>query len=196
MLRFLPLSVALLLSAPSLAQPPAPAELARCTAIADPAERLACFDALARPATPAPPAADPKPVREPVKEPAAASVPAPEPTGVAPAAPPRQAVAPAPVDLDERSSGIERFGAESLPPTAEQRATPASIESRLKGEFTGWVEDTVFELENGQAWQCRKCRSVYHRAESPRVTIRRSFTGVYWLKVDGLNQQAKVHRIR
>ena len=29
-----------------------------------------------------------------------------------------------------------------------------------------------------------------------RVTIRRSFTGVYWLKVDGLNQQAKVHRIR
>ena len=71
------------------------------------------------------------------------------------------------------------------------------IESRLIGRFEGWERNSEFALENGQIWRCSECRTIYHRAiESPSVTIRRSFTGVYWLKIEGLNQQAKVRRVR
>ncbi|MES0875146.1 hypothetical protein [Sinimarinibacterium thermocellulolyticum] len=93
-------------------------------------------------------------------------------------------------------AAVERFGAESLPAAAAAEPVPDRIEARLKGRFAGWGKDTVFELDNGQVWQCRNCREVYHQAESPRVVIRRSFTGVYWLKVEGLNQQAKVRRVK
>jgi hypothetical protein len=90
----------------------------------------------------------------------------------------------------------DRFGAESLPQRRAQEATAGQIESRLSGRFEGWDRNTEFVLENGQVWRCSDCRAVYHRAESPKVTIRRSFTGVYWLRVEGLNQQAKVRRVR
>lgn len=91
----------------------------------------------------------------------------------------------------------DRFGAESLPQQREQKAASTRIESRLVGRFTGWDRNTEFVLENGQVWRCTDCIGVHHSGiESPAVTIRRSFTGVYWLKVEGLNRQAKVRRVK
>jgi hypothetical protein len=91
---------------------------------------------------------------------------------------------------------VARFGAENLPGRRAQESTAAYIESRLVGDFKGWDRNTQFVLENGQVWRCSDCRATYHSGvEAPAVTIRRSFTGVYWLKVEGLNQQAKVRRV-
>ena len=182
MLRFLLLLAGLSLPALSPAQTPGQTptriDFERCAAIESAAERLACFDALARPAAP---------VAEPT--------PAVAPLDIAPAAPTGQVLTPQPVATATPAAAVDRFGAESLPAPAD-RSAPERIESRLMGNFGGWENDTIFELENGQAWQCQNCRSVYHQAESPQISIRRSFTGVYWLKVEGLNQQAKVRRIR
>lgn len=153
----------------------------RCATIEPAAERLACFDALTRT-----PPTDPPAARADTLD-------------IAPAAPEQQVLTLQPVATVTPSppnDTVDRFGAESLPVPAAEKAAPDRIESRLKGSFAGWDKDTVFELDNGQVWQCQKCREVYYQAESPQVTIRRSFTGVYWLKVEGLNHQAKVRRIR
>jgi hypothetical protein len=92
---------------------------------------------------------------------------------------------------------VEHFGAENLPQRREQAPAAGHIESRLVGRFDGWQQNTEFVLENGQVWRCSDCRIVHYRSvEAPSVTIRRSFTGVYWLKVEGFKQQAKVRRIR
>lgn len=175
MLRIFLLLLGLSLSTVAAAQ----SDFERCAAIEAAAERLACFDALTRP-------------------PAAGATADAQTLGTTPAAPGQQILTPQAVTTVEptTTNADERFGAENLPAPATGNTAPDRIESRLKGAFAGWDKDTVFELDNGQAWQCRDCRPVYHQAESPQVSIRRAFTGVYWLKIEGLNQQAKVRRIR
>jgi hypothetical protein len=175
MLRFRLLLAALVMPGLAIAQ----TDFERCAAIESASERLACFDALTRSAKQEPPATA-------------------EILDTTPATPQQMPLMPRPVAPLEppAAAAVERFGAENLPPPAPETVTPERIESRLQGRFTGWERDTVFELDNGQAWQCQNCRPVYHQAEAPPVSIRRSFTGVYWLKVEGLNQQAKVRRVK
>lgn len=172
MLRTLLPIGALLLTLPAAAEEP---DLARCAAIKDAQARLACYDALA-PQMPAPAASPAEPVDAPAPPPASA------PGATAP-----ESAAPA--------SDAERFGAESLP--AKRSSDDVDeIESRLVGRFEGWKKGTLFELENGQVWRCTDEREVYWARDNPKVTIRRSFVGGYWLKVEGLNAQAKVRRVR
>lgn len=165
----------LLLSLPGLAS-----DAVHCASIVDSTARLACYDGLHAPATPAPSDAPPPHATQ---RPAA-----PLTTADTPPAPSPRAAG----DPDAR------FGAEALPAARnpDKADIPERIESRLIGAFEGWSKDSLFTLENGQVWRCMQCNEVYHRAESPAVTIRRSFTGVYWIKVEGLNQQAKVRRIK
>lgn len=144
------------------------ADLARCAAVKDAQARLACYDALAS------------------QPPAAAEVPA-EPVELPAAPPPPESAAPA--------SDAERFGAENLPAKRDSDGAD-EIESRLVGRFKGWKKGTLFELENGQVWRCIDERDVYGERDNPKVTIRRNFVGSYWLKVEGLNAQARVRRIR
>lgn len=112
-----------------------------------------------------------------------------------------------------------RFGAETLPkpkpkpdpaPTVEPPADPApesvpetvavedpdEIHSKIAGRFEGWTRGTRLKLENGQVWEVIGSRRVYHVAEAPEVSIRHSWSGAYWLKVDGLNHRAKVRRVK
>lgn len=89
------------------------------------------------------------------------------------------------------------FGAEQLrEPAQPDTGVPDRIESFLSGRFEGWRKDSVFELENGQVWRCVDCRDVYHVRERPKVTIERGLLGSYWLGVEGLNQQARVRRVK
>ncbi|MFA5939091.1 MAG: hypothetical protein WC809_07020 [Sinimarinibacterium sp.] len=156
-----------------IALPAAGADLAACAAIAADGERLACYDTLAGRLQPqsAPPATE-----------ATAASPTP-----APASPPAASAV-----KDTAAS----FGAEQLPAKAEEDKGPDLIESTLIGSFKGWDKDSVFELANGQVWRCVECRAVYYVRESPKVTIKRNFLGSYWFKVEGLNQQARVRRVR
>lgn len=93
------------------------------------------------------------------------------------------------------AGGAERFGAENLPSRRSSDDVDA-IESRLVGRFEGWKKGTQFELENGQVWRCLDEHEVYWTRDSPKVTIQRNFMGSYWLRVEGLNPQARVRRIR
>ncbi|HEY1077827.1 MAG TPA: hypothetical protein VGE51_14140 [Fontimonas sp.] len=154
----------------------AAAEPADCAAIAEPAARLACYDRLNAPRT-TPAAA---PVTVPVTAAPAATLPAASPSPAASATPA--------VDAGQ-------FGAETLPETPDRKA-PDAIESRISGRFEGWSRNTEFTLDNGQVWRCVNCRDVYHRIDNPAVTVKRGFMGNYWLKVEGLNTQATVKRIK
>ncbi|MEQ1440715.1 hypothetical protein AAG565_15290 [Fontimonas sp. SYSU GA230001] len=89
-----------------------------------------------------------------------------------------------------------RFGAEQLASQPSADKGPDLIESTLTGTFKGWDRNTVFTLANGQAWRCIDCRPVYFVRENPQVTITRNFLGSYWLKVEDLNLQARVRRVR
>ncbi len=141
-------------------------ELRDCAAVAEPTARLACYDRLNPPQS--------------------------EPATAAPAATITAPVASAPPAIVE----AERFGAETLPPKAGDPEVPDAIESHISGSFTGWKKDTEFKLDNGQVWRCIDCSETYYRAENPAVTVKRNFVGSYWLKVEGLNTQARVRRIK
>lgn len=106
--------------------------------------------------------------------------------------PPQPVAEPAQPPADATAS----FGAEQLPAPVDDDKGPDLIESTLPGSFRGWNKDSMFELANGQVWHCIECRDVYYVRENPTVTIKRNFLGSYWLKVEGLNQQARVRRVK
>lgn len=158
-------------------------DLARCTSIDDDARRLGCYDAAAGRTAQAATAP------EEVAAPAPGAVPA-------PAAAPAPTPAPVPIAAPEPADAAG-FGAEQLPRASEkEKDEPDRIESSLPGRFEGWNKDTRFALENGQVWQCVNCRDVYHVRDNPKVVVERGFLGGYWLRVEGLNQQARVRRVR
>ena len=86
---------------------------------------------------------------------------------------------------------MQDLGAEQLLDSEEV----AELHSYLVGEFNGWDGDTVFRLENGQAWQQIDSSYQYARAERPRVTIRQAAFGSYLLKVEGIGRTVRVRRI-
>src|SRR5688572_24536844 len=74
-------------------------------------------------------------------------------------------------------------------------SSPAVIESRIDGEFTGWDGETIFKLQNGQIWQQASYAYRYNYAYSPRVLIYRS-GAVYKMKVDGVDSEISVRRLK
>jgi hypothetical protein len=79
--------------------------------------------------------------------------------------------------------------------TAPTPSSPAVIESRIDGEFTGWDGETIFKLQNGQIWQQTSYAYRYRYAYSPRVLIYRS-GAVYKLKVEGVDGEISVRRLK
>lgn len=69
------------------------------------------------------------------------------------------------------------------------------IESGIEDEFTGWDDETKFELQNGQIWQQVSYAYTYHYAYRPSVVIYSPGNG-YRLKVEGMNDIIEVRRIR
>ncbi len=156
----------------------------QCRGIADAAGRLSCYDAAADALSRIAAVSAPTPV------PAATTVTVTA-TDPAPTVPtPTQAAAPETHAAD--------FGAETLPKSRAEEATgaPDEIHSRILGDFRGWEAKTRFELENGQVWECVNCRAVHLLKQDPEVTIKRGFISGYWLKIEGLNTQAAVRRIK
>lgn len=94
-------------------------------------------------------------------------------------------------------SGELSFGLEQLAARVGGffRDTPEVLESRIVGDFKGWSGKTVFRLENGQVWEQAAAGRFYHRAENPRVLIRKGAMGTYLLQLEGMGSTIRVRRI-
>jgi hypothetical protein len=75
----------------------------------------------------------------------------------------------------------------------EEARTPVS--SSLKGEFRGWQNATVFELENGQRWRVLDGDFATKPLSNPKVTISPGLFGSWYMLVEGTSVKAKVKRV-
>jgi hypothetical protein len=156
--------------------------IARCRAIANSAERLACYDAIALPASPsaarpAPSFAPPKAGTAPATPPAAA-LPLPPPPPGAPAAQPQQTEA--------------QFGMEHKAYQSEL----GSVRSKIAGRFEGWSANSQIALENGMVWQVIDNTSRYLYLDNPAVTVKRGALGSFFLDIEGTNHMPRVRRVK
>jgi len=79
---------------------------------------------------------------------------------------------------------------------AQTEGAVESIQSRLIGEFSGWVKGKILKLENGQKWKITSVGKGFKRMDGPVITITRGFFGSFNAKVEGLNGGAKVKRVK
>jgi hypothetical protein len=158
--------------------------LANCRSIPDSAQRLACYDALAKePATPAP-AAKSEPVQN---VPGAASSAAPAGTAsvATPSAPPPS--------ISQSGTATQSFGAETVTKTIEQG--PKRLVAHVVGTIDGVRRGAVFHLDNGQTWRSIDDREYDYAADHPTVTIDRNFAGNYWMHLEHGAFNLRVSRV-
>lgn len=78
-----------------------------------------------------------------------------------------------------------------------QLQEPETIESAIKGKFTGWSGRTIFQLQNGQLWQQSTNDYIYCYTENPKITIYKYwYSPSYKMKVDGVKKEIDVIRIK
>jgi len=144
------------------------AEKKDCTAIADPAARLACYDENNR-NMPVPPEPAPAPAAPAPAEGAAAGAPAPA------------------------AAADAEFGKTRKEPAAERQ----SIRARILGKVTYWERGTEFRLDNGQVWKAIDQDSGNYPSipENPEVRISRGLFGAFWLEIVAVNARIKVRRV-
>ncbi|MBI2380243.1 MAG: hypothetical protein HYV16_05785 [Gammaproteobacteria bacterium] len=152
-----------------------------CAAMVNGAERLACYDGLARQQsleTSAAPLSSVGPVSETDAE---------------------ATVEPAPAPA---ASTAQQFGLEDLPKPesrndAERERAGELMHARLLGSHKGWSPGSEFVLDNGQVWKNVDGSSAFYPlGENPAVTLEKGMLGAYWMSFEGLNKKVKVKRIK
>lgn len=164
------MSVALLAPV-ALAQPTDATQekLLQCRLIAAPLTRVACYDAIhvaAAIASPSRAVAATPPTQQ-------------APAGAAVAAPARQ-------PADSAAFGL---------PVREQQAASNALQSMIAGAFDGWMAQSKIRLANGQVWQIADDSEGAYRLRDPKVQIRRSSFGSYFMSIEGVQQTPKVRRV-
>lgn len=79
----------------------------------------------------------------------------------------------------------------------ERRSEEArtAINSSIRGEFRGWQNGTVFELENGQLWRViDNDFQALRPLTNPKITINPGAFGSWYMLVEGTSVKAKVKR--
>ena len=147
------------------------AGLKRCRAVKDPAQRLACYDAVPLAETPAAPLAPP---------------------AVAPRSSPPSPGAVATPIAPATESAASAFGMEGRTPTAQL----PTIESSIPGNFQGWGPNYRIRLANGQVWQIADDSSRRLDLRDPKVTVRRGALGSFFLDFEGDNRSPRVKRVQ
>lgn len=72
-----------------------------------------------------------------------------------------------------------------------------AIESAIAGEFKGFNKSGTYTLQNGQVWEQTDTASLAGvRKTDPNVTIKPGMLGVWFMKIEGYNTQARVRRIK
>lgn len=73
----------------------------------------------------------------------------------------------------------------------------SQITSRIKGNFTGWDGNTIFELENGMIWEQADNDKFYiPEVQNPTVTIEPGAFKTWRLSVEGYGSDCRVERIQ
>ncbi len=71
------------------------------------------------------------------------------------------------------------------------------ITATLRGEFTGFGKGRVYTLDNGQQWEQTDAVTVPGvRRQTPGVSIRPGVMGAWYMRVDNINTQPKVRRVK
>lgn len=71
------------------------------------------------------------------------------------------------------------------------------VESRITGTFTGWMGNTVFQLDNGQSWrQAESGRFYTGSMTNPEVTIKPMILGSWLMKIEGCGCSVRVQRVK
>jgi hypothetical protein len=87
-------------------------------------------------------------------------------------------------EVVEKNRGFFHFGSDE------------PIAASIAGEFTGFGKGKRYRLDNGQVWeQTDATRLEGVRRSNPAVRIRPGMMGVWYMRIDGYNTQAKVQRV-
>lgn len=87
-------------------------------------------------------------------------------------------------EVVEKNRGFFHFGSQE------------PIEASIAGEFTGFGSRKRYTLDNGQVWVQTDATSLNGvRKTSPKVYIKPGVMGVWYMRIDGYNTQAKVQRV-
>lgn len=87
-------------------------------------------------------------------------------------------------EVVEKNRGFFHFGSEE------------PIEASIVGEFDGFGSRKRYTLDNGQVWQQTDNTTLAGvRRSNPKVRIKPGMMGVWYMRIDGYNTQAKVQRI-
>jgi hypothetical protein len=166
------LSAAFLLLAAPASQ--ASDALVKCRAIANGAERLACYDAIPADAARAATAATPSAQSAPATRPATTATPA------------------APSAAASSIPATASFGLTQRTPDADIQA----INTEIVGEFDGWGPSTRIRLRNGQVWQVDDGSTGVCGCTNPKVKVSRGLFGVFYLEIEGKGHSPKVRRVQ
>ncbi|PKQ61195.1 hypothetical protein [Labilibaculum manganireducens] len=79
---------------------------------------------------------------------------------------------------------------------AKTSQSPDVIETRINGEFTGWEGETVVKLINGEIWLQQDYQIDYKYLFSPEILIYKSSSGVFKMKIEGVEKSVIVKRLK
>jgi hypothetical protein len=68
------------------------------------------------------------------------------------------------------------------------------VESQIYGVFTGWHQDALFKLTDGQYWLQDEYKYCYHYHYRPMVVITRTAAG-YEMEAEGMDDSVRVRRV-
>ncbi|NRB71170.1 MAG: hypothetical protein HRU51_04570 [Xanthomonadales bacterium] len=72
----------------------------------------------------------------------------------------------------------------------------SDVMARVKGNFSGWTGDTVFELDNGMIWEQVEDSTFYMSPTNDAVVVIEKGVFNSWrLRVDGYNKTVRVRRV-
>ena len=142
------------------------AAMQRCRIVAEPAARLACYDAIALPG---------------IGSRAGWGAPVPGAATVTAAAPATAASSPA-----------SSFGL----PAAPSDAAADQLQSRIVGLVESFPSGTRYRLENGQVCQITKTAMGFYQLNNPKVTITRGLLGNFYMQIEGVASTPKVRRLQ
>ena len=100
--------------------------------------------------------------------------------------------------LNQFLRGREQVVARDVQQRKEREPAPPRhhVEAHIAGTFEGWLENTVFTLDNGERWKVAES-SRYRGSlmESPAVTIKPMSFGSWLMDVRGCGCSVRVKRV-